>query len=54
MKKELLKLIQLQEVDNQLDALRAKRGDLPERLTKLKSQIGQLEESISKVMNGWT
>ena len=47
MKKELLKLIQLQEVDDQLDTLRAKRGDLPDKLTKLKSQIDQLETSIS-------
>jgi len=48
MKKELHKLIQLQEIDNQLDALRSKRGDLPEKLKKLKTQIDQLDTSISE------
>ncbi len=48
MKNELLKLIQLQDIDNQLDALRAKRGDLPEKLTRLKTQIKLLDISISE------
>ena len=38
MEKVIKQLVDLQSIDNQLDKLRAKRGDLPERLKKLESQ----------------
>lgn len=47
MEKVKKQLVDLQDIDNQLDKLRAKRGDLPERLKKLESQSALILTNIA-------